>query len=405
MWRDFLEFLKDEFDPFIPDSYTNRWPCEKSWKKYLLRFMYQEQGCLLYPNFQSNFSLSTNHLEYGMNIKAPNTQDKQQLRMKLNVPLLYKKEIFDRLGTPSFDDLQIYSVYHEQVKSLNELKVSKIRLTSFDKCTMIITVYDRTNTIIDRLTYYQNFTYLAAIIVIWNNVHVQPLTIKQCSKFRIPVHILRMTKNSLNNRFYPHKQIQTDCLINMDDDWDMPYSHMAFAIDTWRGHFFDNLVGFSHLGRNHVPIYSNGTLKYSYSAKMARSKQGAFYSIVLPSGFVYHRRYLDQYTYQLPEIAREIVDSVTNCDDILFNFLIANTTKQGPVVIDASAKGYDFGGLWRRATHFETRTWCLNKFVEIFGGMPLKYTMSMFKIDQSQTMPRRTQHIFQDEIPMKGSAL
>jgi hypothetical protein len=123
--------------------------------------------------------------------------------------------------------------------------------------------------------------------------------------------------------------------------------------------------------------------------------------MVLPSGGVYHRRYLYQYTYELPRIARDIVDSLRNCDDILFNFLIANATKQGPVVIDAFAKAYNFGGLWKRSTHMETRTLCLNKFVEIFGGMPLKYTMKMFKIDRSQTVPGRNKHIFQDKMPMK----
>jgi hypothetical protein len=363
--------------------------------------MYEEQACLLYPNFRYNFSLSTNHLEYGMNNKLSKTNDKGQLRAKFNIPLLYNKEIFEQLETPSFDDLQIYNAYHKRVKSLNDLKVSRTKLTSFDKCTMILTVYDRTNTTMDRLAYYQNFTYLSAIIVVWNNVDVQPITEKQLSKFRIPVHVVKMTKNSLNNRFYPHKQIQTDCLINMDDDWDMPYSHMAFAIDTWRGHFFYNLVGFSHLGRNHIPVYINGTLKYSYSTEILPSKKGAFFSMVLPSGFVYHRRYLYQYTYELPQTARNIVDSLRNCDDILFNFLIANATKQGPVVIDAFATAYDFGGLWKRPTHMETRTLCLNKFAEIFGGMPLKYTMNMFKIDRNQTIPGRNKHIFQDKMPMK----
>ncbi|CAF4973921.1 unnamed protein product, partial [Rotaria sp. Silwood1] len=83
--------------------------------------------------------------------------------------------------------------------------------------------------------------------------------------------------------------------INMDNT--LPENHFKQRI---------NLVGYSHLGRNHVPIYMNGTLQYVYSAKLLRSKKGAFYSMVLPSGFVYHRRYLYQYTYKLPQIARDL---------------------------------------------------------------------------------------------------
>lgn len=399
MWRNFLKFLQNELDPFIPNSYTNRWPCKKSWKKYLLRFMYEQQGCLLYPNFPSNLSLSTNHIEYGMNDKLATSNDKEPLRVKFKVPLLYDKKMFEQLKTPSLDDLQIYNVYHKRVKSLDELKLSKIAITSFDKCTMILTVFDRTNTTLDRLTYYQDFTYISTIIVVWNNVNVQPINEKRYSKFRIPIHILKMTRNSLNNRFYPHKQIQTDCIINMDDDWDMPYSHMAFAIDTWRGHFFNNLVGFSHLGRNHIPNYVNGTLTYTYSSKTFPSKKRAFFSIVLPSGFVYHRRYLYQYTYKLPPITRDMVDSLTNCDDLLLNFLIANVTKQGPVIINAYAKPYNLGGLEKRPNHMMTRSLCLNKFSEIFHGMPLRYTTSAFRIDRDQTIPGKDKHIFQDKIP------
>ncbi|CAF4673390.1 unnamed protein product [Rotaria sp. Silwood1] len=171
-----------------------------------------------------------------------------------------------------------------------------------------------------------------------------------------------MKTNSLNNRFYPHNEIRTDCIINMDDDSDMPYSDMAFAIDTWRGHFFNNLVGFSHLGSNHIPTYINVTLQYVHSNKRLLSKNGAFYSIVHPSWLVFHRRYLYQYTYKLPQSARDL---------------------QGPVVIDAWEKPYNLGGLWKRRTHMETRTLCLNKFVEIFGGMPLKYTTKEARTEDS----------------------
>lgn len=35
-------------------------------------------------------------------------------------------------------------------------------------------------------------------------------------------------------------------------DWDMPHEHIKYAIDVWKGHFWDHLVGFYHQGRNHV---------------------------------------------------------------------------------------------------------------------------------------------------------
>lgn len=36
------------------------------------------------------------------------------------------------------------------------------------------------------------------------------------------------------------------------------------------------------------------------------------------------------YTHQLPQEARDYVDEVANCDDLLFNFMMANATGTGP---------------------------------------------------------------------------
>lgn len=210
-----------------------------------------------------------------------------------------------------------------------------------------------------------------------------------------------MKVNSLNNRFYPHKEIKTDCIINMDDDWDMPYEHMSFAIDTWRGHFFQNLVSYSHLGRNHVWGKLNETYQYIYTPRRPKTNTSEFYSIALPSGLVYHRRYLHMYSFSLPRITREIVDSLQNCDDILFNFMVANHTKQGPVFIKTSAKAYSLGGLWKRGTHMDSRSYCLNKFTEIFGRMPLKYTTRMFKLDRNNTVPGKNRHFYQSSMPVQ----
>jgi hypothetical protein len=38
----------------------------------------------------------------------------------------------------------------------------------------------------------------------------------------------------------------------MDDDWDMPLTHLKYAADLWRKQFFGQLVGFRHQGRAHV---------------------------------------------------------------------------------------------------------------------------------------------------------
>lgn len=48
------------------------------------------------------------------------------------------------------------------------------------------------------------------------------------------------------------------------------------------------------------------------------------------SGFIYHRKYLDIYSFELPEEARAMVAKHNNCEDILFNYMVANATGAGP---------------------------------------------------------------------------
>ena len=45
----------------------------------------------------------------------------------------------------------------------------------------------------------------------------------------------------------------------------MPFEHLRYGIDVWRGHFWNNLIGFSHQGRNHV----SSTALFLYSPPAA----------------------------------------------------------------------------------------------------------------------------------------
>ena len=65
--------------------------------------------------------------------------------------------------------------------------------------------------------------------------------------FNISVHIAVQTTKSLS-----YDYIQTDCVVKMDDDWDMPHEHLAYVMELWKQQFFDHLVEFAHQGRSHT---------------------------------------------------------------------------------------------------------------------------------------------------------
>ncbi|KAJ3339261.1 Exostoses (Multiple)-like 3 [Gonapodya sp. JEL0774] len=247
-----------------------------------------------------------------------------------------------------------------------------------DKCTLVLTVYDRLATFPMRLAYYHTFSELSSIVVIWNNPAVDPPSLNP-SMYNVPIVILRQKRNSLNNRFLPHSEISSDCILNMDDDWDMPHEQMQLAVHVWREAFRDTLVGFRHQARTHIAV--NGTWRYN-----RENKHGA--SLVLPSGLVYHRRFQESYSRSPPE-ALEMVDVLTNCDDILLNFVVANETSLCPVIIDVGKPGdskskpiaaLGGAGLWKKTNgnHITERHQCIQTFAALYGYMPLRYSIKYF---------------------------
>jgi hypothetical protein len=327
-----------------------------------------------------------------------------------------------------------------------------------DSCTMVMTVYDRYADVMERLNFYHTALGLRGIHIVWNAIdHTPPVELQKGSRaFRVPVTLEVQERNSMNNRFRPHPRITTDCVLNMDDDWNMPHQVMFFAIRLWRHRFSDRIVGLSNLARLHGGAGHNaaaagygrrshrsgdtagqdganngggggggGQLQLSEAgddddddgdAKGLNSSRDAgaavdsaslplplplerawLYlknssapqSMALPSGMVYHRRYMAAYSAPHLAAARRLVDKLVNCDDILFNFVVANATGLPPAFVDTRGVrrvhvirrlGKE-AGLWTRSAHLRHRDRCLDAFALLYGCMPLRYTRELYTID------------------------
>lgn len=379
-WRAFLDWEPQENGSFLlPNSYTNRWPSSNSWKKALLRWMVQTGSVMLYPNVFGNLSFSTNHLECGTNDKlVANSTTTTAMRVKFTVPLVPNNQPWKVRELPALGALPQYDGWGNSVPTVRPQAVS-----SFDRCTVLMAVCHRVDSWRDRVMHFQNATFLHSFIVIWQNCHPNSSVPSLSEVPPVPFQVRIVSRNnSLNNRFLPLFDASTDCIISVDDDFDMPLRNISFAVDTWRGHFWNHLVGFAGFGRNH--FWEGNSERWRYSTKGRET----FSSIVLPTCFIYHRKYQTMYA-KLPAEALHYVDMTMNCDDILFNFLVSNVTKSGPVVVYGAIwpvyvkKVEQIGGLWHRPSHFSVRSECLNYFVKVFGHMPLRYTTSYFQIDRS----------------------
>lgn len=87
---------------------------------------------------------------------------------------------------------------------------------------------------------------------------------------------------------------------------------------------------------------------------------------------------------------RRAVDVVRNCEDILMNFVVADETNVGPLLVggrrvrdygDARNEEDGFGnnevsvGLSsRKGEHRKRRGWCIREFHRVLGRMPLRYS-------------------------------
>ncbi|KAJ3016055.1 UNVERIFIED_CONTAM: Exostoses (Multiple)-like 3 [Siphonaria sp. JEL0065] len=398
-FRSWYYSLPPNTNSLLPNSMTNRWNPEDGCKKDLARFMYLSGMTMIYPNYPKGLSLVSRQGRVPGSISS--------LR-DLGVPLLNltdsKNSVLALTDTDNrlklsgtlkrLKKLAVFDTYFEKKDNVHQLKQLSTNPDSFNKCTLIMNVYDRVGSLIDRVRHYENYSKLDRIIIVWNHQRLRPkFAVSQdlrnasipldlaatrkdrIQEFLIPVHILQQDNSSLNNRYLPFPEIQTDCIISMDDDFDYPFYQLDYSVSLFQGHFFNHAIGFKHMGRSHKRGVKIGTYDY-----ITESDKGV--SMVLPTGMVFHRKYLAMYSYDLPQHARDIVDSKTNGEDILFNMMVAKHTKSCPVVVNMFSRGVQMNnGLWKKPTHFQDRSRCLTRLVkEVYQTKnPLRFSTKFFR--------------------------
>ena len=141
----------------------------------------------------------------------------------------------------------------------------------------------------------------------------------------------------MNNRWMPRPEINTDCVMNMDDDafCKSPYFKSLVPLNVLKQAFYlwkknpDQLIGYKNTARKH--IFHLSTSSYTYERYWHELELGN--SIVLPYGMFYHRDMLQIYMSKSLEASRGLVDMHNNCDDILLNFAVSNYTGKPPLFI------------------------------------------------------------------------
>uniref|UniRef100_A0A0M3IL84 Glycosyl transferase 64 domain-containing protein n=1 Tax=Ascaris lumbricoides TaxID=6252 RepID=A0A0M3IL84_ASCLU len=188
------------------------------------------------------------------------------------------------------------------------------------------------------------------VVVVWNNPedpsgHAWP-------RLHVPVHFVKASNNSLNNRFIPYDQIETEAVLSLDDDIDLKQHEIIFAFRVWREQR-TKVVGFP--ARHHA----------RYGTEMFyNSNHTCQYSMILTGAAFIHKAYMYIYTYRMPEVIRAKVDELMNCEDLAMNFLVCATCSEM---------------LSQDLSHFTERHECIRFFTRVYGYNPLLF--SQFRVD------------------------
>ncbi|XP_045197567.2 exostosin-2-like [Mercenaria mercenaria] len=234
--------------------------------------------------------------------------------------------------------------------------------------TAVILTYDRLESLFDVILQVAKVPSLAKIIVVWNNQEKTPPHESAWPNSGKPLKVIQTSENKLSNRFKAYKEIETECILALDDDIVMlTADELQFGFEVWR-EFPDRLVGFP----SRVHLWDNTTGKWRYESEWTNS-----ISMVLTGAAFYHKYFSYLYTSNMPGNIKSWVDEHMNCEDIAMNFLISNVTGKAPIKVTPRKKFkcpecINTEMLSADITHMVERSECINQFTSVYQSMPLK---------------------------------
>ena len=206
------------------------------------------------------------------------------------------------------------------------------------------------------------------VLVLWRCEVPPPPANRWPDKLGLPVRVKVEGVKSLNVRFFPYEEIETDAVFNLDDDVMLTTDEVDFAFGVWK-EFPDRLVGYP--GRSH--FWDEAGSKWRYASHWTNE-----YSMVLTSGALYHRYYNYLYMNSLSPMLLSRVEELNNCEDILFNFLLAHVTRRSPIKVTGRKQhkesSRNLQGVVEEEAAVEVRQGCLEEFADWFGYMPLLHS-------------------------------
>ncbi|CEF62359.1 Exostosin-3 [Strongyloides ratti] len=202
------------------------------------------------------------------------------------------------------------------------------------------------------------------IIVIWNDQNPKNIPKKSTwPQSNKPLYFVKTKKNSLNNRFLALDIITTHGVLSIDDDQAVNNILINKAFKFWQANS-DVLVG-------HYTRRTFDKNKTGYFTKKVKS-----FDLILTGLAFINRKYLIKYTNEINNEIKNYVDRHMNCEDIVMNFLVAETSKKPNLFYDMidnlRLSPLSSKGLSNKKNHYKERDGCVKHLIKVYGKNPMK---------------------------------
>jgi hypothetical protein len=237
---------------------------------------------------------------------------------------------------------------------------------------------------------YQECPSVGEILIVWNQHKEEdekfkknpPDPLRDYPWAAVPIRVRAHANNSLTNRYLPDDQLRYRGVLSLDDDLRVPCVDIEQAFAKWRMSP-SSLTGY-------VARLAEVSTTPRYQTEPEAVAKGWYNLILTGAAFMDSRNAFSAYWSNSKSMqkARNIVDSLHNCDDILMNFVVANITeprttskkgkKQGSVLFVRPSRRLDVSwwsgvGLSHSVGHFlDDAEQCLIEFEKLFGRWPLR---------------------------------
>lgn len=146
-----------------------------------------------------------------------------------------------------------------------------------EQFTIVMLTYERESVLLDTLQRLKGVPYMNKVIVVWNHPILRPEPGLTWPNIGVPIIIIMAEKNSLNNRFIPFDEIETEAILSLDDDTQLRPDEIVFGFRQVLFFFFMSFLS-CFLRRTvfclAIDWSSNDTLFVSFSIQsLERSKR------------------------------------------------------------------------------------------------------------------------------------